>query len=40
MLRGKIEKKTQKKIKKATIKRMNTIFNIKNKTKSNGNGLN
>jgi hypothetical protein len=33
MLRGKIEKKTKKRIKKTTIKRMNIIFNIKKQNK-------
>jgi hypothetical protein len=36
----KLKKKTKKRIKKTTIKRMNIIFNIKNKTKSNENGWN
>jgi hypothetical protein len=39
MLRDKIERKQiRKEYKKTTIKRMGTIFNIKNKTKSNGKG--
>jgi len=40
MLRDKIERKQiRKEYKKTTIKRMGTIFNIKNKTKSNGKGV-
>jgi hypothetical protein len=37
-LKGKIDIKNKKKDKRATIKRINIIFNIKTKQESNGNG--